>query len=241
MATESEKTAPSRSELERIAFGRAQTPDEIAAAESALKLLVADDEAHAAAAQAVATTPEPEQPVVEPETSDAALDTRASRPRPRSVVPLVVAVGLLAALILGVVLSHQAVGTPTSARHSGTATVSADAAAALKSLLVTQTAADKSYPLPGYSAEMSIQPASIHRILTSSDGATLWTGRTDNDLCLMWTGTDPTATIGAGIACAAPRAFDAGGLRLTEGITSWTWNGTAFTTTVRNSSALAPW
>jgi len=240
MATESDQTAPSRSELERIAFGRAQTPDEVAAAAAALQLLAADDEARAVAIGPPAPEPDPEPAAVEPESPDAKVEERAQRSR-RSPVPLVVAAGLVAALILGVVLSHQSAGAPGAAHPAAAAVTSADAAAALKSLLATQTAADKSYPLPGYSAEMSIQPASIHRILTSSDGATLWTGRTDNDLCLMWTGTDPTATIGAGITCAAPRAFDASGLRLSEGITSWTWNGKAFTTTVENKTALAPW
>jgi len=240
MATEPDDKAPSRAELERIAFGRPQSPAEVAAADIALQLLVADDAARVAATHAA---PEPTRAVTPSDTPapDSVPVEHELPVRRRSPIPLVVALGLVAALILGVVLAHQPTGRQSSAAPAATATPHGDATAALQSLLSAQTRADKDYPLPGYSAEMSIQPASIHRIMTSSDGVTLWTGRSDNDLCLMWTGTDPTATIGAGISCAAPGAFNATGLRLSEGITTWTWNGKAFTASVSNASALAPW
>jgi hypothetical protein len=235
--------SPTRAQLERTAFGRADTPAEIAAAEEALEQLVALD-ATLAAARLAAASPVSETVPAGP--GDAPVDDGpvagpvpdAPR-RARSLVPLLVLVGLFAGAVGGVLLAHaqgasidpttadQAASTPSPAP-------TADAGAALKSLLVPQTKADKAFPLQSASTTLDFQPASIHRILTAADGATLWTGRTDTDICLMWTEPTSASDSTGGIGCATPTAFADGGIKLSEGLITWTWNGTAFTTTLAN-------
>jgi hypothetical protein len=239
--------SPSRAQLERIAFGRATTPLEIEAAQEALERLAAQD---AARAEARASAAAPRAGVASAVAGGAADESTAeadieAEPREevpgrrRSLVPLLVVVGLFAGALGGVLLAH-AEGTsidPATADATGstpTPAPTADAGAALKSLLVPQTKADKEFPLQSASTTLDIQPASIHRILTAADGATLWTGRTDTDICLMWTAASRSAQSSGGIGCATPIAFADGGLKLSEGLITWTWDGTNFTTTLAN-------
>jgi hypothetical protein len=145
-------------------------------------------------------------------------------------------VGLFAGAVIGILVTRPEQTTPIGgAAVSGTPTPAstANAAAALKSLVAPQTKADKGFPLPAYSGTAPIQPASVHRILTSSDGATLWIGRSDTDICLMWSRHDPTdGNIEGGETCSTPTQFATQGLTLSEGSNGWTWNGIAFTTTL---------
>jgi len=69
--------------------------------------------------------------------------------------------------------------------------------------------------------------------MTDADGATLWTARTGNDICMMWTARRSDGN-DSDFGCATPSAFANGGLRLTEGRTTWTWDGSTFTTTQTN-------
>ena len=231
MPTESDDSAPTRAELERTAFGRAETAAEIAAAQDALRLLVEAD-----ATPATGTGPA-EVPAVVPEPTiheDEYEDQFPARRR-RPLVPLLVVVGLFAGAVIGILVTRPETTASIGAATSETPTPAPtpDAAAALKSLLVPQTKADKGYPFLNRSGTGAIQPASVHRILTSSDGATLWTGRSDTDICLMWSRHEPTnGDLAGGVTCATPSEFEIAGLTLSEGNYGWTWNGVAFTTTL---------
>ncbi len=241
MATHEE--GPTRAELERIAYGRAASDEQRAAAQDALERLVERD---AEATQSQPTTIPPVLPVeptppdndvasVEPDATSTNQPPRARR----SLVPLLIVVGLFVGAAGGVLLAHTqggSVGAATADATGSTPTPAptADAGAALKSMLVPQTADDKGFPLQTVSSTLDIQPASIHRILTAADGATLWTGRTDTDICLMWTAAAAHQGDSAdgGIGCATPTAFANGGLTVSEGLVSWTWNGRSFITSI---------
>jgi hypothetical protein len=223
---------PTRRELERTAFGRAETPDEIAAAQDALRRLVDEDAAAAAAAR-----PSDEVETAGPSAASEDVPEHRSPPlRRRTLVPLLVVVGLFAGAVVGILLSHpESTPAPLAGAESVTPSPAPtpNPAAALKSLLVSQTKADKGYPLPEGSGPFPIQPASVHRIMTASDGATLWTGRSDTGICLMSTRNDAAnGSTGGTITCATPSEFAVHGLTLAEGTNLWTWNGVAFTTTV---------
>jgi hypothetical protein len=236
MTTPDDGAEPTRAELERVAFGRAETPAEVAAAQSALRRLVHSDAAAAAAARAAA------QPVAEPEVVDVALvpvgEEPASRPRRRTLIPLLVVVGLFAGAAVGVLATRPEATTTTpgaSATTTPTPTPTPNAVLALKSLLAPQTKADKDYPFLVASGHGAIQPASVHRIMTAPDGAVLWVGRSDTGVCMMWSRPDKTDDGIAGAStCAAPAEFDSSGLTLSDGPNSWTWNGIDFTTTLTN-------
>jgi hypothetical protein len=231
MPIESDDSEPTRAELERIAFGRAESAAEIAAAQDALRRLV---EADAAAAPTAAPA---DVPAVAPDPAarENLDEDPLPRPRRRTLVPLLVVVGLFACAVVGVLVTHPASTSSIGAAASGTPTplATANAAAALKSLLVSQTRADKEYPLPEGSGANPIQPASVHRILTAPDGTTLWTGRSETDICLMSTRhLSSNGSIGGTITCATPGEFARSGLSLSDGANSWTWNGIQFTTTL---------
>ena len=274
--TGDDENSLTRAQLERIAFGRADTPAEISAAQDALAKLVTQDAALARAAhaetahvqtarsapaaagqaqerfgagailQAQTRSPgENESGDLDAPVRDAALrdesrpSTRSGsqRVRRRSLLPLLVLTGLFAGAVGGVLLARaQATNVePLPAAAAGstpTPAPRADAGAALASMLVPQSSADKQFPLSGTLTTFDIQPASVHRILTTSDGATLWTGRTDTDICLIWTASGRADGSTGGIGCATPLAFANGGVSVSEGLVTWSWNGTAFTTTL---------
>jgi hypothetical protein len=225
---------PTRRQLERIAFGRAHTPDELAAARNALEELSAQDAAAAEAArEPVVAEPEPVAQLVD--SPAPSLVDVSPRPLPSRLALLVIA-GLLVGGFGGVLLAHAQSGAVAQISADATGRTpspapTADAALALKSLLIPQTGADKKFPLTGTETTLNIQPASIHRILTVADGATLWTSRTDTDICMMWSGSSRDNGSTGGVACSTPTAFADGGLSLTEGLITWTWDGTTFITT----------
>jgi hypothetical protein len=231
MTTPVESGGPSRKELERAAFGRAETPAEIAAARDALRCLVEAD-----AASAVLTHPPaaPETPPIPPVESrdEAEIPTR----RRRTLVPLIILIGLFAGAVIGILVTRSepalSIGGGPATSTTPTPEPTPDPAAALRSLLVPQTTADKGYPLPEGSGPFPIQPASVHRIMTAADGAILWAARSDTEICLMWTHRSPSDGIEGGMACAAPSEFETTGLSISEGGTNWSWNGIAFTTTI---------
>jgi hypothetical protein len=233
-----------RAELERVAFGRASSPSEIAAARDALEQLVADDAASAGAGptwtSGLVSEAEPPAIAADPFDSDeqtgvSSDETPADGRHRRSFAPLVLIAGLVVGAGIGALITHgqdavsdsgTAGSISTSARPSA-----ASASSARKSLDVPQTAADKTFPLPDYSTTLDILPTSVHRILTSSNGATLWTGRSKTDVCLMWTTPPAGHAADGGISCATPEAFANGGLTISAGHTTWTWDGVTFTTT----------
>jgi hypothetical protein len=228
-----EDSEPTRAELERMAYGRAETPIEIAAAQDALHQLVEADAASVAAARPV------EEPAIVPGPTvpESSYEDRFPTRRRRTLVPLLVIAGLFAGAVIGLLVTRPESQSPTGAAASSTPTAqpTPDAAAALKSLLVPQTKADKAFPLSIGPGPSTIQSASIHFVLTAADGATLWIGRSDNGVCLMWSGAHPTdGGIAGGVVCKAPNEFARRGLTLSEGAYTWSWNGVAFTTTVAN-------
>ena len=231
MTTADDDGAPTRAELERIAYGRAETPAQVAAAQDALRRLVEED---AASTTTITPAEVPEvapAPVAPEDQYEDALPVRR-----RTLVPLLIVVGLFAGAVIGFLVTRpEPTATIGGATASGipTPASTANAAAALKSLVAPQTKADKGFPLPAYSGTAPIQPASVHKILTSSDGATLWIGRSDTDICLMWSRHDPTdGNLEGGVTCSTPQQFATQGLTLSEGSNGWTWNGIAFTTTL---------
>ncbi|HEX4401954.1 MAG TPA: hypothetical protein VHZ98_11545 [Galbitalea sp.] len=232
MTTPDDDGTPTRADLERIAYGRAETPTQIAAAQDALRRLVEDD----AASTVIVAPPTIPDVVPDPVAPEELYADPAPLRRRRTLVPLLIVVGLFAGAVIGILVTRPEQTTPIGgAAVSGTPTPAstANAAAALKSLVAPQTKADKGFPLPAYSGTAPIQPASVHRILTSSDGATLWIGRSDTDICLMWSRHDPTdGNIEGGETCSTPTQFATQGLTLSEGSNGWTWNGIAFTTTL---------
>jgi hypothetical protein len=238
--------SPSRAELERVAYGRADSDEQRAAAQDALRRLVERD---AAAAQSPSTPIPPVLPVLPveptpPENDVASVEPDATStnqpPRARrSLLPLAIVIALFVGAVGGVLLAHTRAGSVSAASADATGSTptpapTADAGAALKSLLLPQSKADKGFPLQSVSSTLNIQPASIHRILTAADGATLWTGRTDTDICLMWTAppTHQGDSADGGVGCATPTAFANGGLTISEGLVSWTWNGRSFSTSI---------
>ncbi|HMH59294.1 MAG TPA: hypothetical protein VK537_08945 [Galbitalea sp.] len=238
MTAPADDSEPTRAQLERIAFGRAESPAEIAEAQDALRRLVEAD----AASVAVEREREREREVTMPEVTPGPAihedlpDVKVPAPRRKTLVPVIVVVGLFAGAAIGVLVAHPAASPSIGAAPASSTPApapTADAAAALKSLLVPQTEADKEYPLPGSTTPFAIQPASVHRILTSPDGTTLWTGRSDTGICLMWSRDDTTnGGISAESTCATPSEFAKSGLTLSERGYAWTWNGILFTTTV---------
>jgi hypothetical protein len=234
MTAPSGDSEPTRAALERVAFGRAETPAEVAAAQDALRQLVETDVASVTAARPV------EDPVIVPEPAipESSHEDQFPTRRRRTLVPVLVIVGLFAGAVIGLLAARTESAPPTGAAAASstpTAEPTPDAAAALKSLLVPQTKADKAFPLPISSGPSTIQSASIHRILTAADGATLWVGRSDTGVCLMWSGAHPTdGGIAGGVDCEAPSVFAKRGLTLSEGAYAWSWNGIAFTTVVTN-------
>ena len=105
--------------------------------------------------------------------------------------------------------------------------------AALHALGTTRTRLDV-FPEPSFLAATAVDSSTVHRVLTTDDGSTLWIGRTADRLCLLFSSVNPSPTQGiyAGSTCATPADFAQDGLVLQEGNDRWTWNGEHFTTTI---------
>lgn len=254
--------ADSRRELEKVAFARPGSPADEAAAADALRELVAMDEAALPIDPPVvdeAVSPEvpvrqgpdssadpPMDPAAASETPGDAAKPEASRRR-RSLVPLIVLAGLAVGVASGLGFARAAptvLASPISTPAPATGVESsfgftpigpqyASASAATAALKAKQSAADV-FPLPSFTKTLDVEPASIHRILTTNDGLTLWIGRTSEDICLLFSGPDATSSLDAGSNCATPSEFGTDGLTLSDGKDQWSWNGVDFTTTVTN-------
>jgi hypothetical protein len=229
VATPEDDLEPDRAQLERVAFGRAETPAQVAAAHEALRQLVDADAAKAEAARAAAV----EEYVPEPDVTEHFFEEPEVPQRRRSLIPLLVVAGLFAGALTGVLVTRaDFVASTPAAEPTAVATPepTPDPAAALKSMMAPQTAADKQYPFLHGTTPGAIQPASIHRVLIAADGATLWVGRSDSGICMMWSRPDVTDSGIAGAAtCASPSEFGRNGLTLSEGVNAWSWNGIDFT------------
>jgi len=105
--------------------------------------------------------------------------------------------------------------------------------AALHALGTKRSSLDD-FPAPSFLTATAVDPSTVHRVLTTDDGSTLWIGRTADRLCLLFSSVNPSPTQGiyAGSSCATPADFAQDGLTLQEGNDRWTWNGERFTTTI---------
>jgi hypothetical protein len=238
-----------RRELERVAFARPKTKAGAAAAQRALRKLVAADEverlARVASKPVAIIAPDPVRPIqpidladpLEPVFHDD--DAQPPTPRRRTLIPLVVAIGLVVGLGVGVLtvrgspalFSASKAGSST-AKHSATPN-RWNATNALAQLGAPQTSRDV-FPIRNFASSLDLETGSIHRILETSDGLTLWIGRSPEDICMMFTDPNPASGVDAGSSCASITAFPDSGLHLEFDRDLWTWDGTSFTTTVNN-------
>lgn len=252
MATDSAPTDPeSRRELERKAFARPLNKEEQAASADALRQLAALDSA------AVPSVPEvlegvegpPPNRVAVPEPVEGAapndfpfddndLDELHPTSRPHSLIPLLVIIGLVVGIGGGVAIARFA---PSSSPAASLSTSSptptpttpplGNATTAISELKTPQTPADK-FTDPDFATSLDLESDSIHRILTTSDGITLWVGRSPQAICMLYTGgQEPTGGTG-GATCASIFEFGDSGLSLRYGRDLWTWDGISFTTTI---------
>jgi hypothetical protein len=222
-----------RRELERLAYAKPTTDVEAAAAADALRRLVADDAAHRAELEAI----EPEAAPEPAESRVTLTDPPEVAPtRRRTLLPLIVAVGLLVGLGVGILVARGptnlfgSAATP-SATPSTHAPILGGTTNALAELARPRTSADV-FPVPNFATELNLEDSSIHRILTTGDGITLWVARTPDAICMMFTGHDIGLESDAGSTCASLFEFSDTGLTLTFGRDKWVWDGSSFTTTI---------
>jgi len=249
-------TTPSRQELERIAFARPASALDTEAAADALKRLVAEDRAASLTSPPALVTvaADPVAPLATPhgETDGAsalpeapasadAAPSETTKQR-RSLVPLLVVVGVALGLAGGVAFARAAptafaapepsATTPTVYQLPANSVLqSASTQDALNELAAPQTSRD-AFPLTSFTKTLDIEPTSIHRILTTDDGLTLWIGKTSEDICLLFSGPDATSSLDAGSNCATPDEFGTDGLTLSDGRDKWSWDGSGFTTSI---------
>jgi hypothetical protein len=222
-----------RVQLERIAFGPAATEDERTAARNELARLAAAD---ADVEITPASIEELETPDVTVDFDQDAAQRTAIAPEttpPRSrlrrrlaaaAIGAVAAVAIVTGLWVAGAHNHSPSAGSTADAH-----LVANPAAALKTLLRPQTAADTDFPMRMYAATLDIQPASIHFALRMHGGDTLWVGRSDHDLCMMWTSQPAHGSVQGGSHCVSPQSFAKHGLSLKHGDNVWQWDGHKFT------------
>lgn len=252
----SENGERDRADLERAAFGRPRNAADVAAASAALRELARETAPPAvvtaippAVVPAAPTAPPadraadhgPARPAANPIAAPAMGTTgRAGRPR-RRVLPLLFAATLIAGIVIGTVIARSVTSSATALPDLGSASPHASVVQANAWLARPQTKADV-FPVHGYAITLGLTTRSIHRILTTTDGTTLWIGRTSAAICLLWTAKPDTAyfdttasTVTSASACATPTAFAASGLTLGYQNDVWSWDGSAFSTTVVSS------
>jgi hypothetical protein len=247
-------SARTRAHLERLAYARPATRHGEVAAENALRRLVEADEAAAIATRPATPVLMPKEGVhptslvesmaVEEPPPGKPIALRSRRPR----TPLVVAVCLVIGLAAGIVAARA---TPTLFSAAPTATPdptgtlftafapqalsvtegSGDMQAATTALDASQTPGDV-LPVEAQASRLGILPASVHRVLTTADGLTLWIARSSGDICLIYTG--GTGQLGGAANCLSPSEFTQTGVTLQAGPELWSWNGASFTVAISN-------
>jgi hypothetical protein len=240
MGSDSDRSGFDRRSLERTAFGKPASGADVAAAQDALRELVAQDEATASAdVPRLATAPAAPAPAAEPEHQ---VEETVDPPVRRRLFPLIAVVGFIAVFGVGFWLGRVAPTKPTHvpnpsgslfAEFAPSTTFqrvsTASSKSALAELAKPQTPADV-LGRPDLTNTLGIETTSVHRILQVQGGLTLWTGRTTSAICLIFTGGSP-ASVGIGASCATPKEFDQSGLEIQENGYAWTWDGTTFGTT----------
>lgn len=243
MGSDIERQEFERQRLERMAFGKPTAETDAAAAQDALRQLVAKDEAETlngppeAAADEVAVAA-----IDEVGPHDDELQERPAR----RLLPLVAVIGFIALVSLGFWLGRLVPAMPAHvpnpsgslfAEFAPSTTFqqvsSASSSAALAQLALPQKSGD--VPItPDLVSSLGLERRSLHRVLEVSNGITLWVGRIQKaariptQICMMFTGGAGSAV---GASCATPKEFNSGGLAVQAGTYSFTWDGTTFTTT----------
>lgn len=244
-----EKAARLRRELERVAFARPGSSEDAAAAQAALRQLIAADESAAGARAAVEPTisgvserglSRPESStmlttdVQEADDEDGEPGEPAIRKR-RSLIPLVIVIGIVVGLGVGLIATRA---TPNlfpaatlAAQHPNASPnrTSGDATNALAELESPQTPRDV-FPNADFARSLHVRGTSVHRILETSGGQTLWVARSPSDICLMISLSDSKSNIDAGASCVSIARFSKDGVTLGDGNSQWSWNGSTFVT-----------
>jgi hypothetical protein len=244
-----------RSELERVAFARPGSAEGAAAAEAALRRLVAADQsaanvrvvasvesagstgsaASAALAEPVATgsaEPGAEAEPVGDEDEDAAVRLTLGR---RSLVPLLIVIGIVVGLGVGLVVTGATPGLFPAATvavpgpSASSPHVPGSTTNALAELASRQTPRDV-FPNADFAKSLHLESTSVHRILETAGGQTLWVARSPQKICLMISLADSKSNIDAGASCVSIARFSANGITLGEGDNQWSWNGSTFAT-----------
>jgi hypothetical protein len=249
MASDDPNAELSRRDLERIAFSRPATPEDAAAAESAQRQLAAQSPPPAArrSRPARAFTPVPE-PVAVPEPvegpppkdfDDSEDDDPPRKSIRRTLLPLLVIIGLTLGATGGVLLERvspsilSTAPTPTpTAKPTRAPGPLPNATRALAALAAPQTSVDV-FPSGGFAASLDLEKDSVHRILTTQDNMTLWIAKSPQAICMLYTGVETPTGSNSGATCASVFEFGDSGLSLHFGRDQWTWDGTTFTTTIR--------
>jgi hypothetical protein len=231
---------PDRRELERIAFSRPRTTQDAEAAQEALRRLAARDAAATAAREPERVLSQPIPTPTWPTAESGAPFDEGEQPvqRRRSLIPLLIVVGLVLGIGAGVLVARGSPsilsGAPTP---TGVATPSprvptlGNATRALAELASPQTA-DDVFPAGSFADSLDLEKTSIHRILTTTDGISLWIGRSPQDICMIYSGVPAPLGSSSGATCASILEFGDTGLSLQFGRDQWNWDGTSFTTTI---------
>jgi hypothetical protein len=233
-----------RAALERLAFGRPENRKGEKAARKAQKKLIAED-AEDGAAPALPLAPAPTkaapagaEPIVQdPLTLDATSDSggpRFTRPRTRAQYVAALAIALIVGAVVGGGVTQAIIqGRPIPASEIQPAPGHGNVAAAEKYFAGVQTEVDN-FPEPQWLKPLGILDSSTRAVQTSGSGAELWIGKTENTICLMWSGNN-NGTPSLETSCGTRQAFAKSGLTLVHGDEVYGWDGLTFRTTTNEN------
>jgi hypothetical protein len=247
-----------RAALERLAFGRPENRKGEKAARKAQKKLIAEDAEEEATPARAAASPAPslaaglppaaprsaipspagDEPIVqEPLTLDATSDSggpRFARPRTRAQYGAALAIALIVGAVVGGGVTQAIIqGRPIPASEIQPAPGHGNVAAAEKYFAGVQTEVDN-FPEPQWLKPLGILDSSTHAVQTSGSGAELWIGKTENTLCLIWSGNN-NGTPSLETSCGTREAFAKSGLTLVHGDEVYGWDGLTFRTTTNEN------
>jgi hypothetical protein len=229
-----------RAALERLAFGRPENRKGEKAARKAQKKLIAEDaeEEATGAAAAAAAAPAGDEPIVqEPLTLDATSDSGGplfARPRTRAQYAAALAIALIVGAVVGGGVTQAIIqGRPIPASEIQPAPGHGNVAAAEKYFAGVQTEVDN-FPEPQWLKPLGILDSSTRAVQTSGSGAELWIGKTENTICLMWSGNNK-GTPSLETSCGTREAFAKSGLTLVHGDEVYGWDGLTFRTTTNEN------
>jgi hypothetical protein len=246
MASDDPKlTDAQRRDLERIAYSRPGPEHDADAAADALRRLLADQDAttpaktskrRPAKPKIVAAPPAPAREPAPDFDFDDDESFEPAAPRARSILPLLLVIGLVIGAGAGIAVAKSvpsilpvasvATAVPKAKAHPVTPNGTTEALAELSS---PQTATDK-FPEGGFAASLDLETNSVHRIVTTPDGVTLWIARSHSDICMLYTTAETPLGSDSAATCESVAKFGKDGLHLQFDSVSWSWHGGAFET-----------